>query len=452
MISLRYKNNVTFYKTLWTIAIPIVIQNFISSSLNLVDNIMIGQLGETFIAATGFANQLFFIMVLLLFGAGSGTSVYIAQYWGNRDVANIKRVMALGMLFAFIVSLAFFIVGFFFPRHILSIFTQDAAVIAAGADYMHIVSLSYIITGISFVFGFSARSVGKAKLPMTASIISLLINTGLNYTLIFGHFGFEPMGIRGAAIATAIARCVEIGIILFGVYRLVPPIALNVKDFFTLTRPLTARVVRTAFPVILNEGFWSLGMTAYLYFYGKIGTNAVAAVTISNVVNSLFMVIGFGLGNASAVMLGNSLGAGEIDKAIDYNKKFLVLSMLLGVVVSALIIILAPLIIANLYTLTPEAYHDTVRTILVISGFMSFKFYNTIVVIGTLRSGGDTLYSMLLEISCVWLIGVPLSALGAMVFKLPIYWVVALVNIEEVVKLVAGLPRILSHKWAQKLV
>ncbi len=452
MVSLGYKKNLDFYKMLFTISIPIVIQNLISSSLNLVDNVMVGQLGETYIAAAGLANQVFFVMTLILFGGNSGISIYIAQYWGKKETDKIKSVMSIGLLFALFVSALFFLIGFILPHKVLGFMSKDASVVLLGANYMRIVSLSYMITAINFTFGFSSRSVGHPKLPMMASVISLLINTGLNYILIFGKLGFPAMGIEGAAIATVIARVIEMVIILSGIYRMIPVLAVTVKDFFTIKLTLVKLIAKTALPVILNESFWSLGMTTYALVYARIGTDAIAAVMITNTVNSIFMVVGFGLGNASSVMLGNTLGAGEIEKAIDYNKKFLTLSILLGIVVGGLIALTAPLIVKALYNLTPESYDITIKTLKILACFMSFKFYNTIVIIGTLRSGGDTLYSMLLEVTCVWLIGVPLAFLGAFVLNLPVYLVVALVNAEEIVKLFLGLPRVMSNKWAKRLV
>jgi len=452
MVSLGINKNKEFYKMLFTISIPIVIQNLISSSLNLVDNVMIGQLGETFIAATGLANQIFFIMTLILFGGNSGISIYIAQYWGKKETDKIKSVLSIGLIFALFISALFFIIGFVFPTQVLGLMSKDSEVVYYGTLYMRIVSLSYIITAISFAFGFSTRSVGHPKLPMKAAVISLLINTGLNYILIFGHLGFDPLGIEGAAIATLIARIVELIIILTGVYKTIPVLSVSLKNIFTIEWDLAKKVGKTALPVIFNEGFWSLGMTAYALVYARIGTDAVAAVMITNTVNSIFMVVGFGLGNASSVMLGNTLGAGEIDRAIDYNKKFLTLSIFLGIIVGFLITLTSPFLVKSLYSLTPESYTITIKTMRILAFFMAFKFYNTIIIIGTLRSGGDTLFSMLLEISCVWLIGVPLAFFGAFILDLPVYLVVALVNIEEIVKMILGLPRIISNKWAKRLV
>ncbi len=452
MISLGYKKNITFYKTLFAIAIPIVLQQMISASLNLVDNVMIGQLGATNIASVGLANQVFFLMTLILFGTYSGVSIYIAQYWGNQELSKIKHVMVIGITFGTLVSSVFFGLSFFNSKGILDLFSNDPQVIALGSKYLRIVSISYILTALSFAYGFSSRSIGRAKLPMYASAISLILNTILNYALIFGHFGFKAYGIEGAAMATLIARIVELTIILFSIYSSSPVLAVKVKDFFDVKWATVKQVFKTAFPVILNETFWALGMTTYAFVYAHISTDAMASVQISNIINSLFMVASFGLGNASSVMLGNLLGANKIDDAIEYNTRFLTLSAMFGILIGILIILLAPLMIHTFFKLTPEVSRITINTMRVMALFMPFKFYSTIIIIGTFRSGGDTLFSMILEVSCVWCIGVPLAFLGGFVLKYPVYLVVAMVSLEEVTKVILGTPRVISKKWAKRIV
>lgn len=452
MISLNYKKNITFYKTLFTIAIPIVLQQMISASLNLVDNVMIGQLGATNIAAVGLANQVFFLMTLILFGTFSGVSIYIAQYWGNKELDKIKNMMVIGITFGTLVSSIFFGLSFFKSTDILNLFSNDLQVINLGSKYLKIVSMSYVLTALSFAYGFSSRSIGRAKLPMYASAISLILNTILNYALIFGHFGFKAYGIEGAATATLIARIVELSIILFSIYSSSPVLAVKIRDFFNVKLTTVKQVFKTAFPVILNETFWALGMTTYAYVYAHIGTDAMASVQISNIINSLFMVASFGLGNASSVMLGNLLGANKIDDAIEYNTRFLTLAALLGVFIGILIILLAPFMIHTFFKLTPEVSRITINTMRVMALFMPFKFYSTIIIIGTFRSGGDTLFSMILEVSCVWLIGVPLAFFGGFILKYPVYLVVAMVSLEEVTKVILGTPRVISKKWAKRIV
>ncbi len=452
MISLRYKNNRSFYHLLFVIALPIVIQNFISSSLNLVDNVMIGQLGATHIAAVGLANQFYFIMTLILFGTNSGVSIYIAQFWGNKEHEKIKGVLSIGLLFGLFISAVFFVLGFFFATPVMSIMSDDQALIKLGASYLKIVSVSYMITAISFAFGFSSRSIGKSKLPMYASVISLLVNTFLNYALIFGHFSFPKLGIQGAAIATLVARSIELLIILMTIYKSIDVLAVKIRDIKDISTLLIKKLFKTAFPVIINETFWAIGMTVYTYIYAHVSTDAVASVQIANIINNLFFVVSMGLGNASSVMLGNQLGEGNIKTAKAYNAKFLALAFISGLVICFIILVSAPVMIQTFFKLTPSVSLMAIKTIRTISLLMPFKFFTTIVIIGTLRSGGDTLYSMVLELGCVWLIGVPMAYFTANILQLPIYIVVGLVGLEEISKTIISLPRIISGKWAKRIV
>lgn len=452
MPSIRYKNNQTFYKLLFATAIPIAIQNAISTSLNLVDNVMIGQLGATSIAAVGAANQLFFLMTLILFGSYSGVSIFISQYWGQKTYDRLKEVMVVAITLGLIVSTVFFIIAFFLPDLFLKILSGDPELIALGVPYLKIISFSYLLTAMSFAFGFSTRGIGHAKLPMKASVISLLINTGLNMVLIFGLFGFPALGVKGAAIATLIARIIEFIIIISGIYKHIPHLAVGLSDFKKTHLSIFKNILKTAMPVIINEGFWALGMTVYTYVYAHIGTMEMAAIQISNMINSLFFVISMGLGNAAMVMLGNKLGADEIDLAVEYNKKFLLLAFLSGIGVLVLLVVLSPIVIPVLFNLSSEGIKATVDTLRVLALLTPFRFYNTIVIIGTLRSGGDTVFSMFLELTCVWLIGVPLAFFGGFYLNLPVNLLAGLIGIEEIAKALLGFPRVLSGKWAKKIV
>lgn len=452
MTDLRIKNNKHFYQLLLTIMLPITLQNLISSSLNLVDNVMIGALGENAIAAVGLANKTFFLLSLVLFGINSGCSIFIAQFWGKQEHDPIRSVLSIALKFGMTASFFFFIVSFFFPKWVMGLLTRDMVVIDLGVSYLKIVSISFLVTAISFSFGAASRSIGKPKLPLYASAISLILNTALNYTLINGHFGFTALGVRGAAIATLVARLFEVTLLVYGVYKTSPVLALKWKHFNHIPSALYKSFLKKTTPVILNETFWALGVTMYAVAYSRIGTDAAASVMISDTVSSLFMVLCFGLGNASAIMIGNILGEGDREKAIDYNKKFLTLAVLAGAFVGFAILFLAPLMVTTFYSLTAVATQNTILTLKVMALFMPFRFYNTIVIIGTLRSGGDTLFSMLIEIGCVWGIGVTMAFTGALLLNFPVYWVVGLVSLEEVAKAIVAFPRIKSGRWANVLV
>ncbi len=450
MIKVTSKDK-SFYISMLTIAVPIALQNLVSSSLNMVDTVMIGRLGEKEIAAVGLANQYFFILILLLFGINSGGAIFTSQFWGKKDILNIKKVLGISLLFGGGISLIFTVLAFFTPTFILKIFTEDPTVIELGSKYLKIVSLSYFITAISFAYSFTLRSIGQAKLPMVVSVVSLIANTILNYVLIFGELGFPVLGIEGAALATLISRGLEATFLIGFIYIQKMDIAGKVTEMLSIPKELAKRYFQTGLPVILNEGFWAMGMTMYSISYARISTEAIASVQIANTVQSIFMVVAFGLGNACAIMLGNSIGANKNDEAINYAIRFSIIGSLLGVFLGVLLYVSAPFIL-SFYNISQSVYDNAKNILMIIAFFLSFKIFNTILIIGILRSGGDTKYSLVLEMCCVWIIGVPLAFFGAHVLKLPVYWVVAMVSCEEIIKAIFGIPRVTSKKWVKNVV
>jgi putative MATE family efflux protein len=286
---------------------------------------------------------------------------------------------------------------------------------------------------------------------MVVSAVSLGCNTLLNYLLVYGKLGFPSMGVNGSALATLIARIVEIVLLVTIIYKKKYALAGRLAELFNLSKEYIIKFFRTTTPVILNEGFWSLGMTMYSAAYARISTGAVAAVQISNTIQNLFMVIFFGMGNACAVMIGNKIGADEKTAAISYAKKYSVMGPALGLVMGTALVAAAPKVML-LFNVSEVVQKDIFRILVVLAIFMSIKIFNIILVVGILRSGGDTKFSMFLEMGSVWLVGVPLAFLGSIVWKLPIYSVIALVSIEEVVKASFGIPRLLSNKWVRNVV
>ncbi|MCB2288273.1 MATE family efflux transporter [Clostridium sp. CS001] len=440
-----------FYKSILTIALPIALQNLISNSLNMVDTMMIGKLGVTEIAAVGLANQYFFFFALILFGINSGAGIFIAQFWGQKDVLNIRRMLGLALITGISVALIFTIGGFFIPERILRLFLKNPDVIKLGSDYLRIVCLSYILNTISFGYAFACRSIGKARIPMYVSIVALLSNTLLNYLLIFGNFGFPQMGVKGAAIATLIARVIEIILILGIIYNEKGVLAAKISELTDLSANFIKRYFKTATPVILNEGFWALGMVMYSVAYASIGKNELASAQIANTIQGIFLVVSMGLANATAIMIGNKIGAKEEKLGITYAKRFCIIGPVAGIIMGMGLFLASPLIL-SIFKLPMNAYKDTRGILIVMSIYMAIKVFNTTMIVGILRSGGDTKFALFLEVGAVWLVGVPLAFLGAIVWKLPIYYVVAIVSLEEVVKMAIGVPRIVSKKWMKNVI
>ena len=448
---MKFWKDRAFLKSMMSIAVPIALQNLVSSSLNMVDTLMISSLGKASISAVGLANQVFFFYILISFGINSGSSIFISQYWGREDVKSIRKVLGLALSISAFAGVIFTIVGFFFPEFIMKIFIQDPEVVKLGADYLRIVSLSYLITAISFAYSVALRSTGRPGVPLQVSIISFLVNTFFNYILIFGKLGISPMGVKGAALGTLIARIVEITFILYTVYRNPGPLAATLKELLDWDKVFVARYLKTTYPVIVNEAFWSLGQIMYSIAYARIGVEATAAVQIVTTIQNIFFVIVRGLANSSTVMIGNKIGSGEKEEAYNYAIMFLSISTLAGLFLGITMAVTPGLTLSLFRDLDPDVYFVARKMLIIMGLIFAIKTFNATVVVGVLRGGGDTSYSMYLELGSVWLVGVPLAFLGALVFKLPVYWVMALISLEEVVKAIIALPRVLSKKWIKDL-
>ncbi|HHV38045.1 MAG TPA: MATE family efflux transporter [Tepidimicrobium sp.] len=441
-----------FFRAMFSIALPITIQNLIASSVNMLDTLMITSLGQESLAAVGLANQVFFFYGVTVFGISTGSAIFIAQFWGNRDRRNIKRILGLSLTLGSLLGIMFTLAALFIPEYLMKIFSKDPKVIALGVKYLRAVSTSYVITGISFSYAVASRSVGEARMPVVASFASFVTNGVFNYLLIFGKLGFPRLEVVGAAYGTLIARAVELFIILYFVYSSRGPLAGSIREMTDWNKNFVKRYFKTATPVIFNEAFWSLGTVLYSIAYAKIGTEAAAAVQILNTVQNLFMVITRGMGNACTVLVGNKIGAGEEEVAIQYANRFLILSIGVGLLLSTGIFLTSDLMLKAFRNLTPELYETSKRLLIALAIFFTIKVYNGTLVVGVLRGGGDTRFSMLLDMAGVWLIGVPLAFIGALVLKFPVYYVTPLVYMEEVVKAAIGTPRVISRKWVTNLI
>ncbi len=453
MIIDKKEKNKVFYMTMLSIAVPVTLQNLISSSLNMIDIFMITKLGDANIAAVGQANQVFFLFAIILFGISSGSAIFIAQFWGKRDRKSIKSVLGIAIFSGLIISAVFTLVSLLIPQVIMKILINDPEVIALGSKYLRIVCLSYVFTSITFAFSGACRSVRQASLPLFVSIVSIGINTVLNYVLIFGKFGLPMLGIEGAATATLIARVIECVLLVAIIYKGKGENVLRAKwsELTDITMKFVKNFFKTASPVIMNEAMWSLGMVMYSIAYASLGKEATAAVQIAITIQNIFMVFAFGLAGACATMIGNKIGEGDEEEGIRYAKKFAIIGIIIGIVLAVILYFSSPLIL-KLFSSNPELFETSKSILKTLAFFIPFKLFTAVVIVGILRGGGDTKYSMLLEIGCVWMVGVPLAFIGALVFKLPVYYVVALAYSEEIVKSILSIPRIVSKKWVRNIV
>lgn len=433
------------YKRILWMAVPIAMQNLVTTSLNLIDTLMIGRLGEQKIAAVGIANQYFFIFMLLAFGINSGVSVFISQFWGSRETGKIKRTLGLGIVSGIALAACFSFMGLFMTEGIFGIFTKDAAVMAEGAVYMRIVAFSLPMMAVSLSYSISSRSIGIPKLPLVVSALSLGLNTVLNYLLIFGPGVFPALGVRGAALATLASRFFEMTVMIGVINKRGLAISATPRELMGFDRAYVKRVYSRIWPVIMNEGIWAVGMSLYAVAYGRMGTDQFAAVRISDTVFNMFFIAAVGIGNGGAVITGNLIGEKSPEVRL-YAGRIMKLAFVSGAVLGALVLISAPGVV--LLFKVGDDVRLMARQVLWIQGaLLPVKFLNNIYVIGLFRGGGDTRYSLFLELGSVYLIGVPLAFLGALYWRLPLAMVVLLVNLEEVAKTVGGYLRIRTDKW-----
>ncbi|MCD6425858.1 MAG: MATE family efflux transporter [Anaerolineales bacterium] len=443
--------NKKFLNTMLKLAAPIMLQNLIFSSLNLVDGVMIGQLGESAVAAVGIANQIFFLVSLLFFGVGSGSAIFAAQYWGRKDTERIQSVLGLSLLMSISGAVLFSLVAILLPVQVISIYSKDPAVISQGSVYLQIVAFSYVVTAITNSFAFVLRSTENVKLPLLTSLVALSLNTLMNYGLVLGNFGLPSLGVKGAAIATIISRLIEVVLLLLIIYRRKLPVAAKLPALLNFKILSIKKFFNTTLPVIATEIIWSFGITTYNVVYARIGTESIAAVNIAGTLDRIIFVVFIGLGNACAIMIGNRIGAQENELATDYAKKYLLLGAI-GASVLGLIMFLFVTPLLSFYQVSAATIDLTVKLISLMALSLPVRSLNLILLIGVLRAGGDTRVAFFIDAGSVWVVGVPMAFIGAYVLGLPVHWVYLMVLADEAFKLVFGLYRFFSQRWINYLV
>ncbi|MEG0856757.1 MAG: MATE family efflux transporter [Terrisporobacter sp.] len=446
------KENKIFYKTLFTLCVPIIIQNLLSSLINMVDTIMVGGLGEISVAAIGIGNQYFFLYNMALSGIIGGAGLFIAQFFGKNDKDNIRRITALSAISALVLGIGFLAVAIFSPRFIVNFFSTDETVVKIAVNYFSVVAFCYPIIAISNVFSMGSRSIRNPKLGMVCSSISLVLNIILNYIFIFGKFGMPALGATGAALATVISRIIELALLISYVYFIKKDYELRFgfKDIKSINKDLTKVYISKTIPTFLNDTLWAFGTVLYAVAYSKAGTSAIAASQIASSTGNFFIMTAVCVAIGSSIMIGNELGADNIEKAVQYTKKFSVLVAIVGAIFGGLLITSIPLLL-KLFSVSTALAPDIKKIFIVMGVLMILKTFNTFIIIGVLRSGGDTKFSLFLEMGCMWLVSLPITFFAASK-GVPIYILVGLTYTEEVVKFIFGVPRALSKRWANNIV
>lgn len=445
------KNAREFCKLYISVAIPMILQGFIQSSLNIVDSIMVGKLGEPQIAAVGLANQVIFIITVIMYATNNGCSIFTAQYWGLKDIENIKRITGIGLKISAILSISFAAANMTMSDKIMGIFTEDPEVILLGSQYLKIIAPSIILMGISYTYAASLKSTGNVKVAMRISVMAVILNTVLNYAFIYGKFYLPSLGVNGIAIATIIARFVECTFIVIFVIKKKKGMFVDIKELFNLPKELIKKYYKTSMPIIINSLFWVVGLSIYKVIYARVSTSSIVAINIVYTLEALTVVFFLNMANAGSILIGKNIGKSDYQTAKNYSKYLIYLGAFTGILVGIILILLSESFL-SMYQVGDSIKQMSHTMIYILSTLLIIKALNSMIMLGILRSGGDTKYGLIVDVIGLYGVGIPLALLGVTVFGLQIQWVYLLVFCEEIAKLILFVPRYISNKWMNNLV
>lgn len=457
MIQMEQKHD--FLKTVCNLAIPVALQSMLQASFSIIDQIMIGQLGSVSVAGVGLAGKFSSIFSVLVSAIGAVAGIMISQYMGQRNQREVRRGFFVNLFLSLGLAGVFTVLCILFPRQIMGLYTQDLDTVKAASGYLVIVAGTFLPIAGATLLSTLLRCMEKASLPLYASIVAAVLNTGLNYLLIFGKLGIAPMGADGAAVATLVSGGANfvIMLLLFFKYRgflrknsgqeLLKQegqepggtAAFNWKQYVSIL-----------FPIFICELMWSLGENVYAAIYGHLGTEACAAMTLINPVQGLMIGALCGLSQAAGVIVGKLLGNGEYEEAYRSSKKLIVYGFAGSIFLSAVIVLSSPYYV-KIYQVEASVRLLTKQILLAYAVIAPFKVQNMIVGGGILRSGGKTNYVMAIDMIGTWIFGIPLGLLSAFVLELSIPWVYFILSLEECVRFVISLAVLRRKGWMQSL-
>ncbi|MDR1496672.1 MAG: MATE family efflux transporter [Clostridiales Family XIII bacterium] len=439
------------YRKIFRVAMPIALQSLIATSLSLVDNILIGRVGETELSVVGLSTQIFFIFWMVLFGWTGGTITYMAQFFGKKDMANLRRVAGISIAVCFSVGVLFFAACAFFPGHVIRIFTDIPEVIELGTPLIRYGSVVFLVWSITVPLTAALKSTQQTKIPMMISAVSLCVSTFLTLILIYGFLGAPRLGVMGVCVGIVVSRCLELSLYLIVIFAKRNILSAPLREFFSWDRALFFMVVKNAVPTTANETMWGLGIAMYNAAFGRIGVTEFAACQAAYTIHNIFSIVCFSVGEALLILVGERLGADDLEGAKRTASKILGIVAVVGLCAGGLLFLTSRFIV-QLFGFTPLGIHYTLLILIVYSAFLVVKALAGAFIVGVLRAGGDTRFAMVTEICTVWLYGVPCAFFFALYAHLPVHLVILIVQFEEVIKLLILWRRYRSGKWVKDLV
>lgn len=445
----KLQKDEAFYKKLWSLMVPIVLQNLMLAMVAVADAFMLGGMDQNYMSAVSLATQIQFIQNMFLAAATASLGILGAQYWGKGDKKTLDEIFCMALRLCGLVSAIFFVGCVFFGRYLMLIFTNEEVLINYGVSYLKIAGFSYLITGISQCYLVIMKTSEHAKTTAVISSMTVCVNIILNAIFIFGGFGIAPMGVRGAALATLIARIIELCCSVLISYK---PNYLHpsMRDLLRRNKQISKDFWKCGLPLLGACLFWGIGFTSYSSFMGHLGTDAAAANSVAAVVRDIICCFSAGISSAAGIMIGNELGAGNLEKGKRYGIRLLKISFACGIFASLLMCISAPIIL-HFVKLTPQAQEYLKGMFAVIAFYMIGRAVNDVTINGIFGSGGDTLFDMYSLAVCMWCLAIPLAAAGTYFFHWPVVLVYACTCIDEVGKLPWVLHHFRKYKWVKDL-
>lgn len=439
-------NTKELYKWALKLAVPIMIQNLISTLVGTADTVMLGFVGQTAMAASSLANQYIFVLFCMFYGMATATSVMCAQYWGKGDHDTIERVIGLAARVAVLFALVFTVISLIFPGTVMRLFTDSPETIEMGIAYLRVLSVSFVFMAIAQVYLSALRSVGKIVFPSIVSVVSLCVNILLNATFIFGLFGMPKLGVTGVALGTVMARVTEV--ILCIVYSFRSDIRFRVKYIFAKAGALTKDFFKISVPSIGNDLVWSLATSVFAAILGHMGDDIVAANAVAIMVVNIGAIAMRGFANATTIVIGQTLGANQIEPAKVYARKLVRLTTYVGCVGCLVIVGLRPFIM-SFYAdkLTEQAVVYLGSMMLMTTYRMVGEGINTCLICGCFRGGGDTRYGLIMDSIMMWCVSLPLMWVAAYVIKLPPIWVYFVMTLDEIIKMPFIFIHFYKYNW-----
>lgn len=439
-----------FYRRVLMVALPVAFQQLITVGVNMMDTIMLGELGELPLSGSALATQVFNLFHFMCMGMGMGASVLTARFWGAKDLPNLRRSITILYRFCLGIASVFTMLALAFPAGLMRLFTEDPAIIREGTAYFQVFWPCFLLYGFSMTTTLVLRSSRQMRVPMLSSIGAFFLNIFFNWVFIFGKLGMPRLEIRGAALGTLISRLFEAAVICGYFWAKDKKIAYRPRNFFDNCRALLPEYVRIGLPVLISDTLLGLGNSMVSVVMGHMGAAFVAANSITSVTQQLSTVFTSGVGQAASILTGNTLGEGRVEQARSQGYTFAAMGAAIGAVCSCIIWLISEPVIGS-YNIAPETREIAMQLMHSVAMMTFFLCLNSILTKGVLRGGGDTRFLMVADVFFLWVVSVPLGAAAGLIWHLPAFWVNFCLKCDNLIKAVLSLARLRSGKWIKRI-